>query len=168
MIKIINDFFEKDKYNQVIHHIKNNIYFTPRYFPDAKEKTKENHYGDRFVLEDDKELYNCFIKQAEKKFKLKIHKTHDSGIDLRNLSIWQPHIDTDSILNIFIMLDGPVGVSTGTCFYTENELDIHVGFRPNRAVMFPSNYIHSPHKSDLKNIRRYTASLFISEYEDLI
>ena len=167
MIKIINDFFEKDKYNQVINHIKNNIYFTPRYFHNTEEKTKENYYGDRFVLEEDKELYDTFIKQAEEKFKLKINKTHDSGIDLRNLSVWQPHTDTHSKLNIFIMLDGPVGVTTGTCFYTENELDIHVGFRPNRAVMFPSNYVHSPHKSDVKNIRRYTASLFITEYENV-
>ena len=64
------------------------------------------------------------------------------------------------------MLEGPVGVTTGTVFYTDNELDIHVGFRPNRAVMFSSNKMHSPHKNDLKNIRRYTASLFITKYED--
>ena len=66
------------------------------------------------------------------------------------------------------MLDGPIAVTTGTCFYTDNELDIHVGFRPNRAVMFPSDRVHSPHKSEIKNMRRYTASLFVSEYETLI
>ena len=167
MIKIINNFFDNDKYDQVIHHVKNNIYFTPRYFPDAKEKTKDNYYGDRFALEQDKNLYNIFIKQAEERFKLKINKTHDSGIDLRNLSIWQPHTDSNSKINIFIMLYGPIGVTTGTCFYTDNELDIHVGFRPNRAVMFPSNYLHSPHKSDVKSMRRCTATLFVSEYEEV-
>ena len=167
MIKIINNFFDNDKYHQILHHIKNNIYFTPRYFLHTKEKTKENYYGDRFVLEQDKNLYDTFIKQAEEKFKLKIHKTNDCGIDLRNLSIWQPHQDKHSKLNIFIMLDGPVGVTTGTCFFTDNELDIHVGFRPNRAVMFPANYFHSPHKSDNKNMRRYTASLFVTEYEEV-
>jgi hypothetical protein len=168
LIKIINNFFDNDKYNQVTHYIKNNIYFTPRYFPGTKEKTKENYYGDRFVLEQDKNLYNIFIKQAEEKFKLKINKTYDSGIDLRNLSVWQPHTDSNySKINIFIMLDGPIGVTTGTCFYTDNELDVHVGFRPNRAVMFPSNYLHSPHKSDVKNIRRFTATLFVTEYEEI-
>ena len=63
------------------------------------------------------------------------------------------------------MLDGPVGVTTGTVFYTDGELDIHVGFRPNRAVLFPSNYYHSPHKCGLKGVRRYTASLFITDYD---
>ena len=164
MIKIINNFFDDDKYNQVIHHIKNNIYFTPRYFSTENRKI---YYGDRFVLEEDKNLYDTFKKQAEKKFKLKINKTHDSGIDLRNLSEWQPHNDYGpSKINILIMLDGPVGVTTGTCFYTDNELDIHVGFRPNRAVMFPSDYFHSPHKSDVKSMRRYTATLFVTDYEE--
>ena len=167
MIKIINNFFEKNQYNNVINHIKNNLYFTPRYFYNTNEKTKKNYYGDRFVLKEDKNLYDLFIKQAEKKFKLKINETHDSGIDLRNLSIWQPHTDSGfSKINILIMLDGPVGVTTGTCFYTDNELDIHVGFRPNRAVMFPSDHLHSPHKSDVKSIRRYTATLFVKEYEE--
>ena len=167
MIKIVNDFFEKDKYNQVIHHIKNNVYFTPRYFHNTEEKTKENYYGDRFVLEEDKELYNTFIKQAEKKFKFKIYKTFSCSIDLRNLDEWKPHVD-DAKINVFIMLDGPIGVTTGTCFYTDNQLDIHVGFRPNRAILYPSNYLHSPHKSSMKGIRRYTCSLFIDEYEGLI
>ncbi len=62
----------------------------------------------------------------------------------------------------------PIGVSTGTVFYTDGELDIHIGFRPNRAVLFPSNYYHSPHKCELKGIRRYTSTLFIEEYEGLI
>jgi hypothetical protein len=169
VIKIINNFFKKDKYDQVIHHIKHNVRFTPRFFKDSTEKIKENYYGDRFNLDQDKNLYNTFIKQAEKKFKLKINKTYDSGIDLRNLSTWQSHVDSkNSKINILIMLDGPIGVTTGTCFFTDNELDIHVGFRPNRAVMFPSDYVHSPHKSDIKNMRRYTATLFVSDYEDLI
>jgi hypothetical protein len=63
------------------------------------------------------------------------------------------------------MLDGPIGVTTGTCFFTENELDIHVGFRPNRAVLFPSDHMHCAHKSDLQILKRYTATLFIQEYE---
>ena len=55
MIKIINNFFDDEQYKKVMHHIKNNIYFTPRYFY-AKEKTKENYYGERFTLNLDKNL----------------------------------------------------------------------------------------------------------------
>lgn len=169
MIKIINDFFDDEKYKQVMHHIKNNLYFTSRYFKNTTEKTKENFYGERFVLNSDKNLLNTFISQSEKKFNFKIKKVNnDCGIDLRNLDHFSPHIDNDgpNKLNILIMLEGPVGVTTGTVFYTEGELDIHVGFRPNRAVLFPSNYYHSPHKCELKGMRRYTSTLFIEEYEN--
>jgi len=170
MIKILNNFFDDEKkFNQIIHHIKSNIYYTPRYFKKNLEKNKENFYGERFVLNSDKNLLNTFIAQSEKKFNFKIKKvTEECGIDLRNLDEFKPHIDIDSgaKLNILIMLDGPIGVTTGTVFYTNDELDIHVGFRPNRAILFPSNYHHSPHKCELKGIRRYTSTLFINDYEE--
>jgi hypothetical protein len=168
MIKIINDFFDDEKYKEVIYHIKNKIYFIPRYSErlDTKEKF---YYGERFVLNEDKNLLDTFIFQSEKKFNIKIKKVHyDCGVDLRNIDRFLPHIDAGTKLNILIMLDGPVGVTTGTVFYTQGELDIHVGFRPNRAILFPSNYYHSPHQCKLKGIRRYTSTLFIEEYEGLI
>ena len=166
MITIINDFFEEDKLEQVINHIKNNISFTPQWTGD-KSKTKDNFYGNRFCLNNDENLLNTFIKQGEKKFNMKINKVHnDCGIDLRNLDRFLPHIDdVDGIkLNMLVMLDGPIGVTTGTVFYTDGELDIHVGFRPNRAVLFPCTYYHCAHQSDVKNLKRYTASIFITEY----
>ena len=172
MIKIVDNFFDDEKkFSEIIHHIKNNIYFKPRYYNYTTEKTKENYYGERFILNSDKFLLNTFIFQSEKKFNFKIKKIyHDCGIDLKNLDNFHPHIDNKNgvKLNILIMLDGPIGGSTGTVFYTDGELDIHIGFRPNRAILFPSNYYHSPHKCELKGIRRYTSTLFIEEYEGLI
>ena len=44
---------------------------------------------------------------------------------------------------------------------------LHVGFKENRAVMFPSNKYHSQHASKVPNQRRYTATLFIEDYEDV-
>jgi len=168
MIKVVDNFFDDEKYKQVIYHIKNNIYFTPRYFTDIKEKTKENYYGDRFVLNSDKNFLETFILQSEKKFNFKIKKvSNDCGIDLRNLDRFEPHIDKAK-LNVLIMLEGPIGVTTGTVFYTDNELDMHIGFRPNRAILFPSNKLHSPHKCKLEGMRRYTSTLFITEYEGLL
>ena len=64
------------------------------------------------------------------------------------------------------MLKGPTAVTNGTVFYSENELDIHIGFRENRAVLFPSNWVHSQHASNVPNLRRFTASLFIEDYEE--
>ena len=170
MIKIIDNFFENKKYNQIINHIKTNIFFKAQYLNEKSEKSEENYYGDRFVLEEDENLLKMFIKQSENKFKIKIKKLTSASIDIRNLKNFFPHTDTreGNKLNIFIMLDGPVGVTTGIVFYTNNELDMHVGFRPNRALLFPSDKLHSPHKSDLKGIRRYTSTLFIKEYGELI
>ena len=173
MIRIVNDFFEEDKFNQVLYHVKNKIYYSPRYFeggPVGHKKTHDDHYGNRFTLNKDKKLLNVFMKQAEKKFNFKITKIYsDCGIDMRNLKTFQPHHDyVDGIkLNILIMLDGPIGVTTGTVYYTDGELDIHVGFRPNRAVLFPSNYVHSAHQSETENLKRYTATLFVEDYESL-
>jgi len=170
VIKILDNFFDDEKYKQVMHHIKNNIYFTPRFLEKTKNREEKIFYGERFILNSDNNLLNTFISQSEKKFNFKIKKVHhDCGIDLRNLDRFIPHND-DGLgkINILVMLDGPVGVTTGTVFYTEGELDIHVGFRPNRAVMFPSDRYHSPHKSDTKSMKRYTATLFVKEYEELI
>jgi hypothetical protein len=167
MIRILDNFFDEDQYSKIIHHIKNKIYFTPRYYNNSSDKTEDSHYGNRFELGKDKNLYTAFVKQAEKKFKIKIHETYDDGIDLRNMFRFDPHIDAAK-MNILIMLDGPIGVTTGTVFYTDGELDMHVGFRPNRAVMFPSDRYHSPHKSDIQNLKRYTATLFVREYEELV
>jgi len=71
VIKIINNFFDKDVLDRVQKHVTTNLYYTPSWF-EGQEKTKENYYGDRFFLNDDLELKKMFIKQAENKFKIKI------------------------------------------------------------------------------------------------
>jgi|TARA_B100001094_G_scaffold270594_1_gene275501 hypothetical protein len=172
VIKILDNFFDDEKYKQVMHHIKNNVYFTPRFLEKTKDREEKIFYGERFILNSDNNLLNTFITQSEKKFNFKIKEVdNDCGIDLRNLDRFIPHNDESSgKINILVMLDGPVGVTTGTVFYNKGEsleLDIHVGFRPNRAVLFPSNHFHSSHKCELKGIRRYTSTLFITKYENL-
>jgi len=169
VIKIINDFFKEDDLKKVQDFALNKAFYTPSYFDDAPEKTKKYYYGSRFHLERNKELLNIFIKQAELKFKIKINKVDwNSGIDLRNLDHFKPHVDDkDAIVNILVMISGPAAVTNGTVFYTDEQLDIHVGFKENRAVMFPSNYYHSQHASNVPNLKRYTATLFIKDYEDV-
>ncbi len=68
MIKIINDFFEDEMFLNVQNHITTKIYYTPRYF-EEREKNKDSYYGSRFLLSEDKNLLNTFIKQAEKNLK---------------------------------------------------------------------------------------------------
>tara|TARA_R100000900_G_scaffold133857_1_gene110792 strand:+ start:337 stop:849 length:513 start_codon:yes stop_codon:yes gene_type:complete len=169
LIKIIDNFFEDILFKNIKNHITTKLFFTPRYLNSAKERNKDTTYGMRFALKEDPNLLKTFITQAEKKFNIKIKETLlDSGIDIRNLENFMPHDDeeTGAKINILVMLKGPTAVSNGTVFYTEGELDIHVGFRENRAVLFPSNWVHSPHASKIPNLKRYTASLFIKDYEE--
>ena len=142
------------------------------FFEDTTEKNKQNHYGNRWKLKHDLNLKKLFIKQAELKFKIKINKINeDSGIDQRNLDHFKPHEDAGSgVINILIMLSGPAAVTNGTVFYhgtaDDCSLDTHIGFRENRAVLFPSAKIHSQHASTVPNLKRYTATLFVEDYEE--
>lgn len=169
MIKIINNFFNENQLHLVQNFALTKAAYTPCFFDGAVEKNQQTHYGNRFYLSTDKELKNLFIKQAELKFNLKNLKINDnhSGIDQRNLDHFKPHIDSGMgiVSNILIMISGLTAVTNGTVFYSENELDIHIGFKENRAVMFPSDWLHSQHASKVPNLKRYTATLFCSSYE---
>ena len=46
------------------------------------------------------------------------------------------------------------------------DLDIHIGFQPNRAVFFPSDMTHAANVSPVKDMRRYTCTLFLWQYTD--
>ena len=172
MIKILDNFFNKNDLKFIQDFALTKAFYTPCFFPDAPKKSKEYHYGNRFYLHTNNNIKNLLIKQAKLKFSLKnIKITSDSGIDQRNLDHFKPHTDVNlGMLNILIMISGPKALTNGTVFYTKNkenvELDIHVGFRENRAILFPSNWWHSQHASDVPNLQRYTASLFIKDYEE--
>jgi len=165
VIRVEDNFFDEKMFTNIKQHVTTKLIFEPRYF-DNEERTKENFYGSRFDWSKDKNLLDIFVKQAEKIFNLNIKKlvTPAGGIDIRNLDHFKPHIDAGK-LNILVMLAGPAAVTNGTVFYTDTQLDIHVGFRENRAVMFPSNKLHSQHASTAPNLRRYTASVFVEDYE---
>ena len=171
MIKIINDFFDKEMFKKIKHHVTTRLYFEPQYFVGTTEKNKQNHYGDRYFFQNDPKLFKQFIDRAEEKFKIKIIDIYKegSGVDRRNLDHFKPHVDVEygSIANVMVMLSGPTAVTNGTVFYTDGDLDIHVGFRENRAIFFPSNYVHSAHASNVPNLRRFSATIFIKKYEDV-
>tara|TARA_R100000657_G_C4628904_1_gene77332 strand:+ start:189 stop:707 length:519 start_codon:yes stop_codon:yes gene_type:complete len=172
VIKIVDNFFSKKDLLNVQDFASNKAYYTPEYteFDNTTERNKENFYGIRWHLNNDKNLKKLFIKQIELKFKIKINSiAKASGIDLRNLDHFIPHTDCESNLNALIMLKGPTAVSNGTVFYygaiDDCVLDIHVGFRENRAILFPADWVHSPHAINDPSIKRYTASVFITDYD---
>jgi len=167
MIKIINDFFNNKDLKIVQDFALTKAFYTPRFFEEAPERTEQYSYGNRWRFNNEPKLLNMFTKQTELKFKIKIKELWvDSGIDQRRLTTFKPHIDKQSILNVLVMISGPTAVTNGTVFYTDGDLDIHVGFKENRAVLFPSNKLHSPHANKETNVTRYSATLFIKDYEE--
>ena len=62
------------------------------------------------------------------------------------------------------MLQGDKSANNGIVFYDKDEIDMHIGFRENRAVLFSSNMLHSPNVYPKKNIKRITSTLFITDY----
>jgi hypothetical protein len=176
MIRIVDDFFDKKSLKEFQNFCASNIKYEPKYFVGTTEKIEKNYYGMRYELHNNKKLLKLLCHQTEYKFKIKIKKVYDdSGIDMRQLNMFKPHKDA-SKMNMLFMIDGPVAINNGTVFYTPSngpdddapdrnyEIDMHVGFKPNRAILFPSNKMHSASVSEIKNIKRYTATLFIAEY----
>ena len=167
MIRIIDNFFEDKDLRTIQNFALTKAFYTPRFLSNSPEKTDKYSYGSRWPLNNDIKLLKMFTEQTELKFKIKIKELHvDSGIDQRKLTIFKPHIDEGSVLNMLVMLSGPTAVTNGTVFYTDGNLDIHVGFKENRAILFPSYKFHSPHANEESNITRYSATLFINDYEE--
>ena len=167
VIQIKDSFFDEKMFTYIRRHVTTKLIFERRYF-DNTEKVKENYYGSRFDWYKDKDLLDIFVKQAEKTFRLNIKQlVNMGGIDLKDLGPFKPHTDTKegSKLNILVMIAGPTAVTNGTVFYTDEQLDIHVGFRENRAFVFPSGKLHSHHASVVPNLKRYTATIFVKDYE---
>jgi|TARA_R110000796_G_scaffold46675_2_gene112875 hypothetical protein len=171
MIKIVDNFFSENDLKFIQNFALNKAFYTPCFFNNAPEKSKQYFYGNRFYLNNEPKIKNLMINQSQIKFLIKNLKLNSkSGIDQRNLDHFKPHVDYeipgDPIINILIMISGPTAVTNGTVFYSDGELDMHVGFKENRAVMFPSNIFHSSHASNVPNLKRYTATLFCTSYEE--
>lgn len=172
MIKILDNFFEDKDLKLIQNFATTQACYTPQFFENTKEKNKENYFGDRYYLNSSPELLDKFIKQTELNFKIKIKEINNaSGIDQRNLDHFKPHIDHPGIINIMVMLKGIESITNGTVFYDKDkdnyDLNINVGFKENRAILFPSKHYHSQHASNIPNMKRFTATLFILDYEEL-
>lgn len=173
MIKILDNFFNKNDLIAIQDFALTKAFYTPRYFDNTTEKNKQNYYGARWDFKNDNKLQNLFVKQSELKFKIKIKEIcMSSGIDQRNLDHFKPHQDIpNGIINIMVMLKGITANNNGTVFFIKNkndlQLDTHVGFKENRALLFPSDHWHSQHASNIPDMIRYSATLFVKDYEEV-
>jgi hypothetical protein len=162
MIYIIDNFLDEKDFNNLKEFSKSKyIIYTPSYFPKKKEKTEDTTYGLRYIFSIDSELGKCLSKQCIKKFKYNIVKVSECGLDKRKLTNYKPHRDSPHVFNLYLQIEGGTKLNHGLGFYTDNNLNIHIGFKENRAVLFDSNLLHSPLVDE--EIWRTTLTCFIKE-----
>lgn len=162
MIFIVDNFLdEKDFINLKEFSKSKYISYSTKYFPGSKEKTDATTYGLRHTFSIDSELGKCLSKQCLKKFKYNIIKVDECGLDKRKLTMYKPHKDSPCIFNLYLQIEGGTKLNHGLGFYTNNNLDMHIGFKENRAVLFDSNLVHSPLVDE--KIWRTTLTIFINE-----
>lgn len=163
MIFILDNFLNEKDFNALKEFSKSkNIHYLPKYIKESGEKTDSNTYGFRYEFSIDSDLGICLSKQCLDKFKYKIIKVNGCGLDKRKLTMYKPHVDTDfAKMNLYLQIDGGTKLNHGIGFYTNNNLDIHIGFKENRAVLFDSTILHSPLVDE--EIWRTTLTIFIKE-----
>ena len=170
MIQIVENFFTDKQLKMIQNFVLNKAIYTPKFLPNATEKNDQSSYGNRFCFyqEKSKKLYKLFVDRAKLKYKINILKIDsDSGLDVRKLTTWKFHVDSTK-LNLLVMLYGEENIHTGTVFETdEKKFSTVIGFKPNRAILFPSTTRHSPHAAlnNDYNVHRYSATLFIKQYK---
>ena len=161
MIYIIDNFLEESLFKDLKAFSKSDkIRYTPKYFDNTLEKSDENTYGFRQKIDAKSDLVHVLKKTCLKKFKYKINKIHSCGLDKRKLTLFKPHIDSNiSKINFYLQIEGQTNLNHGIGFYTDNNLDIHIGFKENRAILFDSNILHTPLVD--KEVWRTTLTIFI-------
>tara|TARA_R100000963_G_C4638961_1_gene102694 strand:+ start:1039 stop:1560 length:522 start_codon:yes stop_codon:yes gene_type:complete len=169
MINIVDDFFTKKQLLNVQNYA-GGAFYKPVFFTQSRNKenkNREDSYGIRHLFELKSSLGKIIHKRCLKKFSYIIKDTYPPGqgaLDKRKLDVFQPHNDGGlGKVNLYIQLIGPTAVSNGICFYDKDQkLDMHIGFRENRAVLFDSKIVHTPNVSSDK-IWRTTITLFINK-----
>jgi hypothetical protein len=163
VIYIIDNFLDEKDFNNLKEFSKH-VNYSPKYFPESKEKkekTDVDTYGLRYTFSINSELGRCISKQCIKKFKYNIIKVGGCGLDKRKLTMYKPHRDNPHVFNLYLQIEGGTKLNHGLGFYTDNNLDMHIGFKENRAVLFDSNLLHSPLVDE--EIWRTTLTIFIEE-----
>jgi hypothetical protein len=174
MIRIVENFFTDEELVKIQTYANRDAYFNTSFFDyvyenkDTDEKrNRDTSYGLRHTFGwDENFLGKVITKNALEKFKVKILKTvHNQGaIDKRKLDLFQPHQDETigNKWNLYVQLQGKEDARNGICFYNDNRnMDIHIGFKQNRAVLFRSNLYHTPNVSKDKETWRMTMTIFI-------
>ena len=138
----------KDNFFSNLIEVKELLQKVPVYSP----QDWEDHYNEKINWQGHRSndlemsninLFNKVKENIEQTFKNKFKVNH-MHLHERKDEQMNPHVDTNGHdTNCLIFITGKRGFCNGTGFYSENELSKTIGFQENRALLFPSNYLHS-------------------------
>jgi len=120
--------------------------------------------------------FSMFAKALEKKFNKKIISCKLNSWTWVNTKEPRPHIDyvkNKCEYQLIVYIRSDEKISGGTAFYSQNEkglneIDIHIGFKENRAILFKSkDCLHSPLLWNSKSQTGRYSAIFQLVIEDL-
>ena len=163
-ILIKDNFFSEDILSKV-HLELPNLNFTNRH-ADFKDRSIYNKIyfncplsSDHYLVE---ELKNILLKDYNI-----IYKKMESAYFLSTKNnLPTPHTDSCE-LNVLIYLKGNSLMHNGTGIYEQNNLNTHIGFKENRAILFNgAKYIHASLQSyEQEASPRYVMANFLNNYD---
>ena len=136
-IIIKDDFLNQNLYKKIYKEIE-----TYTYLPKHHVSSARNHFWYACKVQDNlkKIIKNKCEKIFNKKFKTML-------CDYTMVASVEPFAHCDiatSDYQIIVYIKGNTDLHKGTGFYLNNELNTHVGFNENRAILWKSNAVHSP------------------------
>ena len=139
-IIIKDNFFEKELFEKLKIHISNYQFVAQHH---ALTNSNYNHVW--FSYPTEKDIENIIKNKCENIFNKKFRVNFCSYTLLASVDPL-PHIDLNDNCDhqIIIYIKGNTNLHKGTGFYLNNELNTHIGFNENRAVLWHSNTKHSP------------------------
>ncbi len=141
---VVEDFFPIKLYDEIIQLIIN-----AEYSPPSKERIEAHQgtYWHSHTLPNNCDIQIEIKKLIKEKFYFDISKFIETTYTMVGAADKpRPHVDLElgCTHQCLIYMHGPESVNNGTGFYKDGELNIHVGFKPNRAIFFSSDVFHTP------------------------
>tara|TARA_R100001509_G_C4744659_1_gene174360 strand:+ start:114 stop:611 length:498 start_codon:yes stop_codon:yes gene_type:complete len=157
------NFFNKDTYQKIVNEMISVEYDAP---DSKKRKIHDGSYWHTHNLPDGCEVQKEIQRLIQKHFNFKISSfvCPSSYTMVGATDKPRPHTDEDvgSKFQCLIYMYGPESVNNGTGFYKDNELNIHVGFKNNRAIFFSSDVVHTPLQWNGNGSFRYSICNFFT------
>lgn len=149
-ISIIDNFFNKDDFKFLIKHV-STLSWNPleNIYKGIKDAENKHFWYSSDINKEDKFSKNT-LKLINKKTLKKFKGFKTLNFSLAHNPELFPHVDTynNASFQFIIYIKGLIDINQGTGFYTFDDdkavLNTHVGFYPNRLVMWNCGVYHAP------------------------